>query len=352
MTGLREEIAALQEALKAEQDRCRQAVVASHHTALARLHLRSTIGLCNVLVDGELNTLQLTNPIGVLGKTGLNVPIESLFETDEATDYFEQFRYVRQVLHDLSEEDPDTGWQEVYPAQRQAGFEQWLERPKEHWQRSPALALTQVAPEAIERYLGYPDELVGPDDDFRVEYMACTASVPRDLSLIVGGKLEPAETPKEAFIRPEERGYCFAFGAVNNSVTELQRLFLPVAINETVRVLPGRNHRCLAERVGGILRFSVDGTEVYRYFDPLPVWGAGHGYVSLYSCGEAHSFWGLRVFTRPSHVPSSLRQQIESLRRVVLPTATGRRVEVFLLQENVFLFKDVTQGYTAPSGVS
>jgi hypothetical protein len=344
MAALHDQVDRLRAALGDEKARAHQLQVASSHASIARINLLTTLRIARINVDDDLNTRQVSNAVHVIGDSKLGVPIESLFGTDDAERYFEQIRYLCDYIPRVSVEAGRQPWKQVFPPESSSGasLETWLPKPENSWDAKPNMALTRYLPHAVEYFLSSPTEIIGPEDDFRIEYMACTSSSPRDLSVVVAGKLDVLPLMNQYTTRPEDVGYCFAFGCMDNACTELQRMMLTVAVTEEVKIVPGRNHHCVAERIGGLLRLLIDGKEAYRYVDPLPLIGPGRGYVTLYSYGPDHLFWDLRILTRPTCIPAETRQQIEELRSVTLESRGDRFVEAHMLHRNLFAFKDVT----------
>jgi signal transduction histidine kinase len=145
--------------------------------------------------------------------------------------------------------------------------------------------------------------------------------------------------------RPDRHGYCFAFGAMDNYVTELQRCGEAIIESPSARIVPGHDYHCIAERLGGLLRFWIDGAVAYSTVDCLPLMALGQGCVALYSCATQQVFRDLRVWTRPTCIPPDTLRLMDALKRTILrvPVEPPRFVEIHYLRNFFFLFKEVTE---------
>ena len=89
-------------------------------------------------------------------------------------------------------------------------------------------------------------------------------------------------------------GYCLQFGADHNICAKIAKDGADVAWAEASYV-PGTMHHVVAERAGSSLRLSVDGQELLRWLDMVPL--SGHR-VGLYGSGEGTRIRRFRVFGR------------------------------------------------------
>jgi hypothetical protein len=322
--------------------------------------IRTALGYVSVLVDETFTVKNVRNATALLGCSQTGVHVAELFGTDSARRYFEAIEQTIKKLEELPEAFKYRKWKRVYTSGHSGaeGFTSWNEFPSGTWEKGHDQARTILntgstdqgraassRPPLDEYFLVSPFELVGPSDDFRVSYRARAGGRAGDLSLVVGNTPVTDDAGHKLLVRPEENGYCFAFGSYDNRSTELQRCVMPARTPAARKLItPGRDHACLAERIGGVLRFEVDGEEVYRVVDALPLMGGGQGYVSFYTCAADSRFRDLEVWTRPTCIDLELASRIEGLRRVTLETnGPARYVEAHYLERISFVFKDVTE---------
>jgi AraC-like DNA-binding protein len=145
--------------------------------------------------------------------------------------------------------------------------------------------------------------------------------------------------------RPDVAGYSFAFGAMGNHGTEIQRYGEPLLERPGLRVIPGRDYRCVAERLGGVLRFVINGQEAGSVVDCLPLKLENAGHVGLYTCAAGQVFRDVRVRTRPTCLPAETIELIETLRNTRLhnPAGPAHFFEAFYIRNLVFILKDITE---------
>ncbi len=306
------------------------------------LHLLATLGIGQLTLNEEGR--YLSGGIGIrrlLNASSHDVPVAELFGTDSARRYFS-------AMHDLLHELPAardraerTPWTRVWPDPADTTpLAHWHAQPKDTWEFEGALARSLLN-DTVEWYLCSPRQLIGTTDDFRIGYTACANGAPADLSIVVGARLDIQRPPRERRWRPETNGYCFAFGVYNNSGTTLQRSYRDIVPLADMRIEPGRNHRCLAERIGGQLRFEVDGREVFRTLDLLPLMYEDHGYVCLYCCAAGSVFRDVTVDIRPTALDAETLARIDSLRAVTIETAAGsRQVNIHYAGGRTFIVQD------------
>jgi hypothetical protein len=334
------------EALDAEVRRLQST---ASHAAHAMVNLMTSARICSVVVYKNLMTGRIQNGTAILGRHNWwEKPISELIP--ELADYFKKVQYLQNEFPKVAQGAANTPWTLAFPpvSGYEKAFDDWVQLPKNSWTiKDGTVMAAGDMPKAMEYYLVSPNELVGPEEDFRIEYEACALANPVDLSVITGSAI-PEGNVSMGDSRPERNGYCFAFGAFNNDTTELQRGMETFCENREVHIKPGQTHHCVAERIGGMVRFFVDGLEAYSVLDCLPLIGKGHGCVGLYTCGKNHSFTGLKVFVRPTCLTPNMIQTIESLRKQVieLHDAPSRFVEIRYSGGNTFLFKDVSDVVT------
>jgi hypothetical protein len=268
---------------------------------------------------------------------------------DWAEHYFSELFSLRDTILAIAGKNEDRGWDTVFESAG-GNLAGWVAYPSvRDWVIEDDRA--SVANTPAGRYLISPVELVGPWDDFRIEYTAIAHTRPSDLSVVVGVGLVAQEGGRPAQI-PEDGGYCFAFGAHNNTCSQLQRLERPVWQSE-ISIVQECAHKCVAERSGGRFRFYVDGEMVMEYVDLLPLVPPHSGYVALYTYGAAHEFRSVKVSTRTCSLSEDFRREITQSRHRVLEVKGNepRFIETSYLgqdhmgvreRSHMFLLKDVT----------
>ena len=290
------------------------------------LNLMTMLGIGQLTLDDEGR--YVSAGIGIrrlLSASGPDVPVAELFGTASARRYFEALRNLRQTLQALPERMADAPWSRVFPdPDSDAGLEDWHRKPKDGWEIKGATARSMLC-DAAEYHLCSSRLLIGRTDDFRVCYTARANGFPADLSMVVGARLDIQRAAGEQRWRPETNGYCFAFGLYSNSGSALQRSYRDVVPLADVCIQPEKDHHCVAERIGGQLRFEVDGEEAFRTLDLLPLMYEDHGYVSFYCCAAGSVFSDATVFTRPTGLDADTLARIESLRKATVETAAGSR---------------------------
>ena len=317
--------------------------LAANHASNARINLLSSAKMCIFDVDADFRVLSSNMTEPILGRVERHQPITTILP--ETAPYFDRFRRFGEEFPKLAEAAATQPWSTVFPLPDAGGssFADWRQSPAEAWDvaTSGVRAVSRIA--NLDQYLTAPRELIGPAEDFRIEYTAMAPANPCDLSVVTGGRA-PDSRSGVRDSRMESRGYCFAFGAFDNRVTELQRQVQKVCTTDGFLITPGQAHRCVAERIGGMVRFSVDGRLAYSVLDYLPLIGAGHGYVGLYTYAAQHAFWDLKVMVRPTCLPPETLAAVHQLRKFIveLRNAPARFVEMHYAGGRAFLVRDVT----------
>ncbi|KKL77309.1 hypothetical protein LCGC14_2036180, partial [marine sediment metagenome] len=109
------------------------------------------------------------------------------------------------------------------------------------------------------------------------------------------GEISPLlDAPVPATGRRLGDGYCAQFGADYNAYTKIAKNATDVAKVEA-GYSPGRWHQVVAERVGNVIRVEVDGRELLRWRDHMPLSGQR---VGLYGCGDGFRIRRFRVSSR------------------------------------------------------
>ena len=349
---LRTEVATLRSRVAMLSAEARANYVLFNHAVNSRNSIVSVGRMCSVLLRDDLTIVSTANTEAILGHIELGHPITEALAGSAVRDYFNAIHALGTQLSAAAGSVVRERWTPVFPApgSHAPAFEDWVSVPPGTWESDPSTArLVRDAVPGSEHYLVSPGELIGPNDDFRIEYTARADGPPRDLSLVVGAGIVPGVAGVHG-ARPDNDGYSFAFGAMENQSTELQRRLETICENENVRIEPGRDHHCVAERVGGQLRFMVDGREAFCTVDCLPLMGQGYGCVGLYTCAPAHVFRDLSVLTRATCILPQTLEQIKRLRGAVLELqkCPARSVEVHYMGKNLFVLRDVSAGQGRP----
>jgi hypothetical protein len=313
-----------------------------NHQANAKINLFASAKMCSFELDPNFRLSSLSMSLPIVGRLERYQPITALLP--EAAPYFEQVRRFGEEFPKFAEAAAAQPWTTAFASAdiHGEGFRDWIQTPATAWDFE-AGGSRAVSRKMGDLYLISPRELIGPDEDFRIEYTALAPENPCDLSVITGGyAANEAAWTRDSLL--ESRGYCFAFGAFENRVTELQRQIRNVHATSDVLITPGKAHRCVAERVGGIVRFFVDGRMAYSALDYLPLIGAGHGFVGLYTYAARHAFWDLQVRVRPTCLPPPTLAAVHQLRKYIveLKSAPARFVEMHYAGGRTFLVRDVT----------
>jgi serine/threonine protein kinase/tetratricopeptide (TPR) repeat protein len=88
--------------------------------------------------------------------------------------------------------------------------------------------------------------------------------------------------------------YSLQFGAHSNTTATIQRGNIDIA-STSAGYLPGRWHTVIGEKIGNLLRLSVDGRELLRWRDPEPLSGSR---VALYCYRDGLRVRRFRLFSR------------------------------------------------------
>ncbi|MGH7142582.1 MAG: PAS domain S-box protein, partial [Planctomycetota bacterium] len=317
--------------LRAELAQAQAGLATAGHNQASFLRI---LECAELSVDDRLQVTFSRNGEQIFESCNTPCAVLDLFtESAEARRYFEWIFDQREVMRAQAKAAESMPWDQIFPSprRREDSLLRFHPLPAQDWEVTADSALTRGPTNPLGAYLMSHRQLLAADQDFRIEYEATAGPEPGDLSLVVGGAADDGIFNQQAPL-PEDRGYCFAFGGNANTVSELQRFRRSMAASATV-LEPGRTYRCAAERVGGRLRFYVDGAVLYEYIDILPLLGDGHGYVGLYTWGAGQRFANLRVASRPTCLSQEQRRQIAAYRAPVLEarSATPRYVEVRLV---------------------
>lgn len=337
------EATALIEALRAEL-----AGLLARYSRLsnARGNMFNSARICSLRLNPDFTVASYRNTSRILGPVHRGHPAGGIIGTGEAKAYFDGFQKLAALLPELAAATPEDGWSPVYPLESDetTGFANWHSMPAGAWYTSPHTAET-LQVDSGELYLMSPRALIGPGEDFRIEYKArCGNSDPEDLSLVIGSSIPQNDEDIDNF-RPDSAGYCFAFGAMDNFSTQIQRAGEALVENRDVRISPTHSYECVAERIGGVLKFTIDGNVCCSAVDCLPLMHAGGSHVGFYSCASRHLFNDLRVYTRPTCLDAETLRLMDSLRRrrLEIPNGPVRHVEALYIQNFHFMFRDVTE---------
>jgi len=126
---------------------------------------------------------------------------------------------------------------------------------------------------------------------------------PRDVRVTIEAMVVPGHegvigpilcAPAPGTGRKFSDGYCLEFGADGNKAAKLAKNETDVARVEAA-LTPGLWHCVMAERVGDVVRLEVDGRQLLRWHDHVPLAGER---VGLYGCGDGLRVRRFRVFSR------------------------------------------------------
>jgi hypothetical protein len=313
----------------------------------SRGNVLASANMCLIAIADDLTVKSQRNASAILGDIPNGRHIKDVIPTKEAISYFEGFKQLSEKLPSLAAGVPSGGWNHVYPLKNDlsAGFTNWHSLPSASWRTTLEKAELSEEGSAGEFYLVSARELIMPEHDFRIEYKAISQSkTPCDLSVVTGSGIPEKETSIDMF-RPDQTGYCFALGAINNQGTMIQRNGEIIATTRVMCIEPGWEHHITAERLGGVLRLVIDGTEACRVVDCLPLMSKGLGHVGLYTCADRQVFRDLKVWTRPSCLSGETLQLMDQLRRqkLRLPGNPPRFIEPTYLYKGRFLLKNITE---------
>ncbi len=110
--------------------------------------------------------------------------------------------------------------------------------------------------------------------------------------------------------RSKRDGYCLQFGGKAQACANLSRHQLDVQRIDGLRPEPGRRYRLVAEVAAGVVRLLVDGEQVLRWRDPVPLSG---GHAGLYAYGEGACFSDIIIESRGKPVQVSVLEAPELL---------------------------------------
>jgi hypothetical protein len=337
------EIEALRKALEESEAELRKIRVHNARMGHRLQGIPNILEFCELMLNNESKVMFSRNSSSIFGRSATGCTLGELFGTTAAREYADRVAAASKDFRRLAEEAEDEPWTQVFPKEGASGsaLTDWVSAPSNAWQRGRAWASVPVGATG-EHYLSSPVEMAMPDEDLRIEYTARAADTPRDLSVTVGRQVTSDDLGD--LLRPENTGYCFGFGALGNQCTQLQRTLMSVVATTDAVIEQGRDHRCVAERIGGVFRFSVDGRIVYSQLDLFPLVMRGNNYVSLYTCGSGHEFRDLAIFTRPSCLPEETRQWHLDHDPMALEIIDGRArfVEAHYVGDRRFMLKDIT----------
>jgi len=98
--------------------------------------------------------------------------------------------------------------------------------------------------------------------------------------------------------------YLFQLGAEQNTVDRLRRIGIPVqeTVNDTILLEHRHLYHVVAENDRGHLRFVVDGTTIFEWDDPIPLWGPEHCHIGFYTWESEIHIDYLRIYQKvPKH---------------------------------------------------
>lgn len=291
----------------------------------------------------DLKVRKHQGAVAVLGPVSRGQHIRDVFKTDEALEYFSGFIRLHGIMLAAADGVDPASWIPAYPlpSDLPAGLTAWAELPRSGWKKNPE-EVESVDDGEMESYLMSQREIIRETDDFRIEYDAISrAKEPCDLSVVTGVAVPEGTDDVEGY-RPDRDGYCFAVGAVRNQALMIQRSGEALAEVPGLPVEPGREYHFRMEKLGGVLTLSIDGRELCRGVDFLPL--RGRGFIGFYSCAEGQTFRNLRVWTRASCLPQEALDLISRLRAQKLryPGPPALYLEPTCLFNRRFLIKDVT----------
>ncbi len=260
LESLQAEVAELRAQLENEQLRARRE---SSQQSNAHHSLMAITGLFRLYTDDNGVMMQTQNWPHRMGATRANAHISELFQTDEARAYFKEVYDLRHQFQKPTRDDQAANWRCVFSSEGGTGpsLDTWVSNSPTGWTCEGGTATTGDSLDAAELYLSSPVKLVGPEDDFRIEYMARADEEPQDLSVVVGSSPR-FEMGSWQALRPDAAGYGFVFGGMHNMSTELQRCMRRVSQAVEGGIVAGHDHHCVAQRIGGRLEFVVDGETV------------------------------------------------------------------------------------------
>lgn len=295
------------------------------------------LGCCELSINSDFKITRTVNPYPVIGVFDDTKQVTALFSEDDTADYFQWFIDIPDQMLEFAESTESSAWEIKFDSTKSNGVSMldFHTLPEGSWELTGEHGMSSEIPHAEGLYLIYPTEIISNTDDFRIEYTARADDNPCDLSCVVGPPPVFSSTQKRFVQIPEDNGYCFGFGALSNELTQLQRCWRPmVSVKKSIE--KGREYRCVAERVGGRLRYSVDGEPVYEYIDPLPIMKLDHGNVGFYTYGMAHKFSNIQIFTRPTCLNEDILKKINLHREMVFTLAgyPSRKIRVHPISYN------------------
>lgn len=330
--------------------RLEKELVTASINAILSQHSRGNIvassNMCIMNVDDNMIARARRNATAVFGYVPPDAPVKDVFRSQDAVEYFAGFVHLRRYLPLIAAKAPRNGWNLAYPLREHLdhGFTAWQSMPRGAWIAKPNVAELSEGTTELETYLVSPRELIPPTHDFRIEYKAISRNkLPCDLSVVTGAAAIEGVRDAAVF-RPDQNGYCFALGALHNRFTFIQRRGEAIAQSTACFIKRGYEHEVVAERIGGLLRISVDGTEVCSGIDALPLMETGCGHVGLYTYMNKQVFRDLKVWTRPTCLDTKTLELMAQLRSQMLriPGNPPRFIEPVYLRDNVFLLKNMT----------
>ena len=304
--------------------------------------IQNKLKICQLRVNSDWSISYEVNAKNVLGLKQINHRISDLFvDSADKNNYFEKIYGLRERVISSSQKEINNPWKLVdLGLVKNDPFKNWLRFSNDDWIIEKNLVRSN--PDGISKnyYLTSPNELIGPNDDFYITYKAQSFQSSCDLSLVVGGPLiDDVELQL-----PDMNGYCFAFGAFFNNETHLQiRGNRSQDTKSKALINKGIIHNCEVIRIGGHLSLIIDNKEVFNYYDPYPIIGLGHGYVSFYTFSPDQRFFDLEVKCRSTCLEESLLKDINSSSRTVLELRykPNHFIEIEYF-ENHFLIHDIT----------
>ncbi|PCJ51291.1 MAG: hypothetical protein COA79_26645 [Planctomycetota bacterium] len=305
--------------------------------------LQNKLKVCQVTVNSDWNIEDEENTQIILGRKIKNLKLEDQFvNSPEKDDYFKKIYRLRKRIISESQKEINNPWKLIeLGLDKNDLFKSWIRFRKDDWNTENNSIRSNPDGASKNYYLTSPNELIGPEDDFYISYKARSTNSPCDLSLVVGGDL----TSNNAIVLPDVKGYCFAFGAFYNHETHLQ-IRGNQSSNTRSKTIIEKNkvHFCEAVRKGGHIKMTIDGREIINYYDPFPIMGKGHGFVSLYTFAPDQYFFDLKVRCRPTCLHESLIEDVKNCSRAVLELKhkPNHFVEIEYF-ENYFLIHDITE---------
>lgn len=300
--------------------------------------IRKELKCTEALVEDDgtlsyLTTQLLAGQTEIIGPDHVGKPFADVFRPGAYKAYADEIRALFVELTALAKHPSPPKWNQRYPdpSSSTPPLAGWASYPESAWRLQRETGHVSSRLQKCQYYTS-PAELIRPDEDYRIEYFAQANQVACDLSLVVGGK-EQLSAKGHVFVRPDDHGYCFGFGAYANASTVLQREFRTLKRSK-IRIHPRAQHHCVAERIGGCFRFLVDDRLAFEHVDPLPLLGPGTGYISFYTYERESEFWGLKVWTRPSIMNDETLRRIDAVRVPILRTAgkDSRHLEFHLVK--------------------